>query len=91
MMPVLTLQPLAAILFTAGNKSVRDWSLGKQRLKPLIAVFLCATFSASYYVGLGEAVARLAGSFVPVDQPHLVRHHDWSHFAGTPTYIGLSA
>ena len=57
----LTTLSMAAILFTAGNKSVRDWSLGKQRLKPRIAVFLCATFSASYYVGLDEALARVVG------------------------------
>jgi hypothetical protein len=30
---------------------------------------------ALHYVGLGEAVARLAGSVVPVDQPYSVWHH----------------
>jgi hypothetical protein len=38
--------------------------------------FFYAQRSALHYVGLGEAVARLAGSVVPVGQPRSVRHHD---------------
>ena len=66
--------------------TTRDWSLGiQQRISRFKRFFYAHHFSSSYYVGLGEALERVAGSVVPVDQPYSVRHHDWSLGAGFKT------